>query len=252
MAFDEADLSRDDFLGGRLQIFQPRRGYRAATDPVLLAAAVSAAHGDTVLELGCGAGVASLCLGRRVAGVALCGLEMQADYAELARRNAVENGLAFEVVTGDVAAPPGPLAGRSFRHVMANPPWYPAGGGTPAADVGRETALREATPLAAWIDTATRRLAPRGVLTIVQQAERMPELLAALDGRMGSVQVLPLAARTGRAAGRVILRARKGGRAAFRLEAPFILHEGAAHDRDGDSYTSVAQGILRDAQPLEF
>ena len=58
--FEAADLTEDGFLGGRLQILQPRKGYRAGTDPVLLAAAVPAQAGQSVLELGCGAGVALL------------------------------------------------------------------------------------------------------------------------------------------------------------------------------------------------
>ena len=34
------DLTHDAFLGGRIRVWQPARGYRAGTDPVLLAAAV--------------------------------------------------------------------------------------------------------------------------------------------------------------------------------------------------------------------
>lgn len=63
-------------------------------------------------------------------------------------------------------------------------------------------------------------------------------MLAGCAGRLGSVEVLPLAARTGRAAELVVLRARKGGRAAFRLHAPLILHAGDRHEKDGESYTS--------------
>ena len=62
MTFSEQDTTNDGFLGGQLTIRQPRNGYRAATDPVFLAASVPAQHGQSVLELGCGVGVASLCL----------------------------------------------------------------------------------------------------------------------------------------------------------------------------------------------
>jgi tRNA1Val (adenine37-N6)-methyltransferase len=82
------DLTRDAFLGGRLHVWQPARGYRAGTDPVFLAAACPARSGEHVLELGCGVGVASLCLAARVEGLALTGVERQVDYAALARRNA--------------------------------------------------------------------------------------------------------------------------------------------------------------------
>jgi tRNA1(Val) A37 N6-methylase TrmN6 len=58
--FGPEEITTDGFLGGRLTIAQPVAGYRAAADPVLLAAAVQARPGQAVLDLGCGAGVASL------------------------------------------------------------------------------------------------------------------------------------------------------------------------------------------------
>lgn len=134
--FAREELTEDGFLGGQLRIRQPRAGYRAATDPVLMAASCSARAGETVLELGCGAGVGAICLGARVPGVALTGLELQPGYADLARQNASNNGIALEVIEGDVSAPPPALRTRVFDHVMLNPPWYPAGGGTAAQDAG--------------------------------------------------------------------------------------------------------------------
>lgn len=243
------DLTDDGFLGGRLRVLQPKTGYRAATDPVLLAAAVPAETGEEVLELGCGAGVAALCLAARVTGLRIAGLERQVDYAALARENTARNDLQLTVVEGDLARMPPELRARSFDHVLANPPYYPADG-TPARDPGRAAALREETPLAAWIDAAARRLRPGGWLTMIAGADRLPDLLAGCGGRLGSISVLPLAPRAGRAAGRVIVQARKGGRAAFRLLAPLVLHEGAAHDGDRDSFTPEATAILRHGAAL--
>jgi tRNA1Val (adenine37-N6)-methyltransferase len=249
--FPPQELSDDGFLGQRLRILQPRAGYRAATDPVLLAAAVPALPGHSVLELGCGAGVASLCLAARVQGLHLTGLERQPAYAALARQNAARNGIALTVVEGDLAAMPPALRQLQFHHAIANPPFFAANDGTKADDPGREAAQREDTPLSLWIDAATRRLAPGGWLTLIHHAPRLPALLAALDARLGSVAVLPLAARADRAAGRVIVRARKGGRAPFRLLAPLILHQGDAHGADGDSFTPLAQAVLRQGAGLE-
>ncbi len=251
MAFAEAALSRDLFLGGRLRILQPRAGYRAATDPVLLAAAVAARPGEAVLELGCGAGVALLALAARVPGLRLAGVERQADYADLARRNATANGIAATIWHADLAALPRDLRAQSFDHVCANPPYHPAVA-TPAHDPGRDGALREATPLAVWIDAGLRRLRAGGRLTLIQRVERLPDILAALDGRAGSVAVRPLSSRAGRATGRVLLQARKGARGPFRLLAPLVLHAGAAHERDGDDFAPAARAILRDAAPLDW
>jgi tRNA1(Val) A37 N6-methylase TrmN6 len=247
----EAGVVEDGFLGGRVRIRQPVRGYRAATDPVLLAAAVPAGPGDAVLDLGCGAGTAALCLAARVEGVELGGLELQPEYARLARENAALNGRAMAVHEGDLRAMPAALRARSFDAVMLNPPFHgPADIGSP--DPGRDLANRrgEAT-LADWIAAALARTRPGGHVVAIMRAEGLPELLAALAGRAAAA-VLPLAARPGRDAKRVIVRARKGGRAPFRLAAPLVLHAGAAHLADGDDHAPQARAILREAAALDF
>jgi tRNA1(Val) A37 N6-methylase TrmN6 len=241
--FSDADLSDDKFLCGKLRLWQPLKGYRAATDPVLLAAACPAEAGQSVLDLGCGAGAASLCLGWRVPGLRLAGLELQADYADLARRNAARNGIALEVAEGDMRDMPRDLR-RDFDHVICNPPYYPPGG-TPSPVAGRALAMRvEAVAVGEWVSTAARRLRPGGWLTMITGTDALPDLLSAL-GTLGSASVLPLASREGRAARRLILRARKGGRAPFRLLAPFVIHHGASHEGDRESYTPAANEILR-------
>ncbi|MGV8951759.1 MAG: tRNA1(Val) (adenine(37)-N6)-methyltransferase [Cypionkella sp.] len=243
------DLTHDAFLYGKLRLWQPRRGYRAATDPVLLAAACPATAGQSVLDLGCGVGAAGLCLAIRVPDLQLSGLELQPDYADLARRNGVENGVAFDVHQGNLTDMPRALR-RDFDHVIANPPYYPAHG-TRSPDLGRATALQIAdTPLADWVHAATRRLAPLGWLTLICGADGLPEVLAAMGGKMGSITVLPLTPRAGRPALRILLRARKTGRGVFRLLAPLVLHEGPAHDGDRESYTPRAGEILRNGASL--
>ena len=252
MMFTDDQLSHDAFLCGRLHLWQPIKGYRAATDPVLLAAACPAKPGQSVLDLGCGAGAAALCLGRRVPGLSLYGLELQEAYATLARRNGAENAIAFHVETGDLATMPATLK-IGFDHVIANPPYYPRTG-SPSPTQNRDTALRAETPLADWVHAAARRLKPGGWLTLIAGADSLPDLLSCLGPRpgprLGSASVLPLAPREGRPALRILLRARKTGRAAFRLLAPFVIHAGPAHDGDRESYTPKANAVLRDAADL--
>ena len=244
-AFAADDLTTDSLLGGRVRLAQPRRGYRAAIDPVLLAAFVPARPGERVLDLGCGAGAAALCLAARVAGLELHGLEVQPAYAALAYRNAAANGTVLAVHDGDVRRPPPELRVLAFDQVLANPPFHgPEAAAAP--DPGRDTALREGeATLADWIDAGLRRLRPGGALTLVHRPDRLAAILAALGTRAGAVDLLPVAPRAGAPATRLLLRARKGSRAPLRLWPPLTLHQGNPGEGGAEPYTAAAQEVLR-------
>lgn len=245
-----SETREDDFLGGRLRIAQPLRGYRAGADAVMLAAACPARPGQAVLELGCGAGVALLCLGARVPGLRLAGLELQGDYAALAARNAAANGIAAEIHQGDLARMPAALRGQGFDQVIANPPYFL--GGSVAPDTGRAAARHEATPLPDWIAAGLRRLRPGGWLTLIQRADRLGVILAALAPAAGAITILPVSARRGRPAGRVVVTARKGARGPLRLLSPFVMHEKPSHSTDAEDLTPEAQAVLRHGAALNL
>lgn len=238
--------SDDQLLGGRVSLRQPLEGYRAAIDPVLLAAAVPARSGEKVLELGCGVGAAALCLMARVPDLTVTGLELQPALAALARHNAKANGIArFFVLEGDVAAPPKAL-GSGYDRVLLNPPFQPsAAEGSPLAS--KDLANREGTAsLAVWLDLGLRRLRQGGTLTLIHRAERLSGALAALEGHAGDVRVLPLWPLVGRPAKRILLQATRGSRAATTLLPGLALHVS-----DG-GFTAEAEAVLRRAAELSL
>ena len=243
-------LTDDAFLGGALDILQPVKGFRAGVDSVLLAAAVSAPTGARVLELGTGAGVAALCLLKRVEDITVTGVEIDEDMARLARENASRNGMMeqFRVRIGDAAHPERlGLKEGSFDHVMANPPWFDHTSAQSPADAGRAMAHMAAGDLLEnWIKAAARMLRHGGDLTLVHRAEALPEVLAALARRFGDVRVLPIQPKREKPAIRVIVGARKGKRAPLRLLPPFILHE-----PDG-RFTPRAEDMLRHGAALDM
>ncbi len=246
---EDTDLTHDAFLGGLLHLYQPRRGYRAGVDAVLLSASVQAIKGQRVLELGCGVGAAILCLAARVPELSLTAVERESHYAALARRN---GGERLHVVEADLAALPKDLRQRQFDHVLANPPYYDRAASVASGDPAREAAHGVQTPLETWVKMAAKRLAPKGQAHFIHRMERLPDILAALPGGMGSVEVLPLAGRAGRNPERMILRARKNGRAAFRMCAPLILHDGIHNADDSSSYSELIKSVLHDGAPLVF
>ena len=239
-------VTDDLLLGGRVRLRQPAEGYRAAMDPVMLAASVEARSGERVLDLGCGVGAAALCLLARLPGVLVTGLEIQPVLAELARQNALSNGHGegFRVVEGSVSGVPAGLGG--FDHVMTNPPFTPSGSGTkPPGEIKATANMEGEVDLSGWIKAAAKLVKPKGQLVIIHRADRLADLLAAMTGRgLGGVRILPLWPKSGRAAVRVIVAARKGSRSALELLPGLVLHH-----EDG-SHTEAAEAVLRHGESL--
>lgn len=233
-------FTQDMLLGGRVRLMQPRQGFRAAVDPVLLAAFIPARKGDAVLEAGCGSGAGFLCLAARVPGVCILAVERDATLAELAARNAGLNGVGARVHAADIRAQwPG-----GMDHAFANPPFWPAG--TPSPTAARRAAAHEAdATLGAWITALARPLRHLGTLSLVLPAARFADAAAGLRAAgCGAVRLLPLWPRAGVAAKRVLIQGRRGGRGADTLLPGLVLHEA-----DG-GWTPAAEAVLRHAAPL--
>src|ERR1043166_7386254 len=88
----------DAFLGGQLRLRQPRTGHRAGHDAMLLAAATAARPGDRIADFGAGVGAAGLAVAKRVPGVRIALIEIDAALAALARQNAASNAIEAEVI----------------------------------------------------------------------------------------------------------------------------------------------------------
>ncbi len=241
------DLTEDQFLGGRLTCLQPAKGFRAGADTVLLAAAVPAQSGQHVIELGCGVGIASLCVWKRVPDVAVTGLELNAESVALARENATRNaaGRAFTTIEADVTTLPKSLPRHHSDHVFFNPPFLDEQRASVGAVEAKARAIAHArTGLDLWIKSGLALLKPKGTLTIIHRADALGRLLAGLTTGCGDIEVIPIHAYAGRDAIRVIIRAVKGRRGPLRIRPSVVLHQ------EGGAFTAQIDAVLRDGQPL--
>jgi tRNA1(Val) A37 N6-methylase TrmN6 len=248
-----ASEGEDAFLGGRIMLRQPSSGLRAGLDAVMLAASVPARGDETVLEAGCGAGAASLCLARRVKGLRITGIEIDPALAELANGNAARNGLgdAFRAVALDLTAPWAVLEAHGlmrefYDHVIANPPFYEPQQGRLSQSASRERAcVMPEGGLERWLRFLAAATRPGGQLTLIHRPEALGELLPLLRNRFGEIFVIPLYPKAGASAVRIILRARKGSRAPLSLKPGIVLHRAAGGP------TPEAEAILREGQGLD-
>lgn len=235
------EFTTDDFLGGKVRLRQPVDGYRATSDAVLLAAAVEAAGAARILDVGCGSGAVALCAAARCPNARITGIELQPEMAALARENIRLNELneRINIVEADIRTKKieGVLTG-SFDWVVSNPPFILED--QPSPDKVRDVAHRESEcPLNDWIFNCLRYVKARGRFALINRADRLPEILSLLYGKLGGIRIIPIWTKEGCPAKRVIVIGRKGAKSPAVLETGIVLT-----DKNGNK-TVCADAIMR-------
>lgn len=254
MSISELDgVSRDDFLGGAIRLYQPEEGYRIATDTVFLAASIAYDKNDRILDMGAGTGGILSCLLSRTAneqeGNIFHGIEMQPELLDLACRNTQENnfGDRIEYFSGDITDPPQSCEPNSYDHVISNPPYLKKNGATASPFETKAMAHMDShIELRAWVHLCLRMTKPLGRLTLVHRADRLDDIIAALHGKAGDIIIFPLWSTRDKDARRVIIQARKGSKGIIALKPGLIVHTS-----DG-TFTPEAEAILRHGAALDI
>lgn len=242
-----ADITEDRILDGQVALRQSRNGYRAGMDAVLLAASIQAKPGSALVEFGCGPGAALLCVAHRLADSTFTGVEVDSEAASIARDNVEENGMGdrIQIVPSDIVdwAPE-----VRPQQIFFNPPFFddPDSLRAPRPEKARAWISGD-TPLGVWVQAAARALAPKGRLTLIHRADKLPDIMAALSPSFGSIAIKPIHPSAGKAAKRVIIRARLAGKSPLILLPALVLHDG------NDNVHSVeAEDILRGRACIEM
>ena len=249
------ELTEDAFLGGQLRLKQLKSGHRAGHDAVLLAAATPARSGERVADLGAGVGVAGLAVARRVAGIELVLVEIDAALAGLARANAAANAIQADVIVLDVEADATAfaavgLAPDSIDAVLMNPPFNDPARHRGSPDTARGIAhMATATTLSKWVHAARRILKSRGALTLIWRADGIAEVLSALDHGFGSLHIQPVHGDARGPANRILIRATQGGRAPTQIHPALMLNDASGVPNKRVQDILAGKGVLPLAIP---
>ena len=247
-----AETQTDLLLGGRLKLEQPVRGHRAGTDAILLAASLPKSFSGTLADAGAGVGTAGLAAGLMVGSCEVMLIEREPELAALADKNLAANQLSGRVYVADLLDAKSRRAAGLFDNsadvVMSNPPFLEAGEARISPDDLRARAyvFDEADGLERWIRACVAIGQAQAEIFLIHRADKLADLLAALQGRTGGIAVLPIHPRAGDAASRVLIRAKKGSRAPLSLRPPLVLHEA-----DG-RFTPEAEAIHRGEARLDW
>jgi len=232
-------------LGGRVKVMQPENGYRIGMDGALLAAACASILREkrkfgSALELGCGVGGALLSLHARCPEPRLLGLERELTYVALCEDNIRLNcAETVSVLPMDI--------GRGFREsgidrsdlVFCNPPYFDDPKTLRAPHLSKRPAWIADDGLGAWLDFAMAAVKDGGDIVFIHRADRMADLLTGLSARCGSFIVRPVLPFAGSDAKRVLVRAKRLGKAPLRLLPGLVLH-----DHGERKHTPLVEAIL--------
>lgn len=227
-------------LNKRVQLRQPADGFRTSMDSILLAAACPAEKGDTILDLGCGVGSAGLCVLERVPGAKLRGIDIQQSHIDLANENIKLNGMEnrAEFICADIHNYKSMLC----NHVICNPPYLDMGKYLASPSKEKVVALyhtEEDRSVKDWVEAGFYNLKAGGSFTIIHRADHADRIVAAMTGRFGGIEIIPLWPRAGEQAKRVIVRGLRDRR------SPATLHPGIILHKDEGGYTPEADALLR-------
>jgi len=245
----ENTFTQDLLLGRRVALRQPTQGYRAAIDPLLLAASVHAEPGETILDVGAGVGAAGLCLASRIPYCRIMGIERQKDLVRLANDNITLNNVRdrVEILHGDLQSPPPRLAAGSYSQVISNPPYFENTQGRVSTVVAKGLSNHEIDcDMESWLKFSLLMLKPSGKITFIYRADMVDKLLSLFYGKVGGINLFPLWPMDGQIAKRVIVQGIKGSKGGLNLLPGMNLH-----NEDG-SFTQATDAILKHGQALHL
>ena len=233
----------DTFFNGKIRIAQDRTGYRFSIDAVLLAYFADPRSGDKVLDLGTGCGIIPLILAYRQPHIAIYGVEVQTELAELAVCNVRENQLEdrITVFCNDMKLLRPAMTAGPVDLVVCNPPFRRQGSGRINPDTQRAVARHEIKAnLGDIIQTSHRMLRTAGRLVLIYTAGRLTDVLC----RMRTDGIEPkfirmIHSRQDTAADLILIEGVKGGRPDLKIAPPLIIY-----DKKTD-YTDEVESMLR-------
>lgn len=208
-----------------MKIIQPKIGYRYNSDTMMLYGFIikEGLRGD-VLEVGCGCGVLGLLLKRDFAEISLDMLDIQEVNINIAKKNALKNGLQANFITADFAKF---KCDKRYDFIVSNPPYYHNGVKKSQNEHIKISRYSEFLPLENLIKSANSLLKPNGVFSFCYDAKRLSEILTILKVyKFNPTRIKFVHPKANKEASLVMIEAKKSSKALVKILPPiFVLEE---------------------------
>lgn len=225
-----------------IKLFQAKDGYRFSVDAVLLENFISAKQIDKGIELGCGSGVISILLAKRLNSVNITAVEIQETLAKRAERNIKLNDLdnRIKLLSMDIRELRETFDTNEFDFVFSNPPFRKPMTGRISNREERAVARHEIEmTLQDLISTAAYLLKHSGKFYLIYHPFRLAELISILrEAKLEPKRMRFVHSRPGEEAKMVLIEAVKGSGIWLKIDPPLYIYE------KGNYYTDELRRIL--------
>lgn len=211
-----------------LQIIQPQDGYRFSLDPLLLCDFAAVTDFAKIIDLGTGSAVIPLILARKNATTSIVAVELQAEMAEMARRNTKLNQLdqQIEIISADIITLKKRYSVSLFDLVVSNPPYRTSATGRISPKAGRDLARHESTAkLADFLSIAKYLVKPAGRICFISHPSRLAEFIQlAGELKLALVRLRMVHPTSDSAATMFLAELAKASKAGAIVEPPTVVH----------------------------
>ena len=219
----------DEIWAGGPRFLQTSEGFKLSTDSVLLCDFVNMKHVQNCLDLGSGTGVLCVLLGIKNPRAEITGIELQAEYAQISRRNIEENSLEnrVKILRDDLRNHKDIIKAGSFHLVVSNPPYFAENSGYSAPLEHRALAREERNCTLSDICQAARwALRWGGRFCLVHRPERLSEVFCEMTAAGIEPKRLALVFHSvDKAPSLVLIEGKRGGKKGIKIEPPLILSD---------------------------
>lgn len=177
------DEAIDDLQLNGLQIIQKKQGFRFGVDAVLLSDFAAQTKSKATLDLCTGNGIVPILLSAKTSAQKICGLEIQDDICDMARRSVELNNLngRVEIKCGDLKSAADIYGKGSFDKITCNPPYMKSGAGLlNDADTKMISRHEILCTLEDVIRVSAELLIPMGRLFMVHRPSRLTDIICTM------------------------------------------------------------------------
>ena len=218
----------EDLQDKGLKIIQASDTYRFSVDSILLLDFIRLKNYEKIIDLGTGSGIIPLLLFGKRKGLAIYGIEIQEDLADMARRSVELNKLqnSITIIQEDFRNLKNIFKNQQFDVVVSNPPYISVGQGKINPSNSKAIARHEIKgDLEDIISVSNYLLKDKGRIYLIYRSAKLIKLIITLKKYGIEPKVIKfIYPGPGENANLVLLEGIKSGKEELKIEDPIFLN----------------------------